>query len=121
MASKDWIKYMIDKQKGTASKAAALEEGQKEGYSAAMDSKDDVDRDAILEEIKKNKWDEANKIMKEVRTISETILKQKTKDERNEVMLQTREIARKAGRKAAWIIGWEQGWKKGWDEKLNSN
>ena len=53
--------------------------------------------------------------------VSETILKQKTKDERNEAMLKTREIAREAGRKAAWIIGWERGWKKGWNEKSNSN
>ena len=121
MASKDWMKYMIEKQKGTASKAAALAEGLEEGYNAAIQSKDDVDHNSMLEEIKSNKWKEANKIMEEARTISGTILKQKTKDERNEVMLKTREIAREAGRKAAWITGWEQGWKKGWDEKLNSN
>ena len=121
MASKDWIKYMIEKQKGTTSKAAALAEGHEEGFNAAMESKNVVDCDAILEEVKSNKWNEANKIMKKARAVSETILKQKTKDERNEAMLKTREIAREAGRKAAWIIGWERGWKKGWNEKSNSN
>lgn len=121
MASKDWIKYMIEKQKGTVSKAAALAEGHEEGFNAAMSSNNDIDRDAVLKEIKSSKWNEANKIMLEARTFSEKILEQKTKDKRNEAMLKAREIAREAGRKAAWITGWEQGWKKGWKEKSNSN
>jgi len=110
---------MIEKQKGTASKAEALADGQEEGFNAAMSSSDDVDRDAILEEIKSSKWDEAKKIAIEARSFSEKILEQKTKVKRNEAMLKAREIAREAGRKAAWITGWEQGWKKGWKEKTS--
>lgn len=108
-----WAKYGKEKAKGTAMKSGAFAKAKEEGFAAAISAPLDHAGDQIMKNTVEGLWSEAKKLMEEVKKISGTINKQKTKEGREVVLDKTREIARKAGLQAAIAAGWEQGWKEG--------
>jgi hypothetical protein len=60
-------------------------------------------------------------LTEKAKEVSHRINSQKSKKEREEVLVLAREAAKKAGVQAAIAAGWEQGWKEGIQERDSEN
>ena len=115
-----WAKYSEEKSKGTAMKSEALQDAYTKGFEAALNAPLDSDTDKILKDTSESLWSQANEFTREAKKISMEINNQKNKEERDKVLMDAKEAARKAGLQGAIAAGWEKGWKEG-IEKRNPN
>ena len=115
-----WAKYGEEKSKGTAMKSEALKDAYTKGFEAASNAPMDSDTDKILKNTSESMWSQANEFTQEAKKISMEINNQKNKEERDKVLMDAKEAARKAGLQGAIAAGWEKGWKEG-IEKRNSS
>ena len=117
MRGLSWAKYSEEKKKGTVMKSEALQEAYEEGLQAALDAPKGSDMDRILKDTSEELWAKANEFTDEAKKISIEINNQKTKEEREKVLMDAKEAARKAGLQGAIAAGWEKGWKDGVEKR----
>ena len=120
MRGLSWAKYSDEKNKGTAMKSEALQDAYSKGLESALKAPIDSDPDRILKDTTESLWSQANEFTEEAKKISMEINNQKTKEEREEILAQAKDAARKAGLQGAIAAGWEKGWKEG-IQKRDSN
>ena len=120
MRGLSWAKYSEEKSKGTAMKSEALKNAYAKGLEAALSAPKGSDMSKILKDTSEKLWTQANEFTDEAKKISMEINNQKTKEEREKVLMDAKEAARKAGLQGAIAAGWEKGWKEG-IEKRDSN
>ena len=115
-----WAKYSEEKNKGTAMKSEALQDAYAKGFEAALNAPIDLDTDRILKDTIESMWSKANEFTEEAKKISMEINNQKTKEEREKVLMDAKEAARKAGLQGAIAAGWEKGWTEGIEKRDNT-
>ena len=116
-----WAKYSKEKGKGTAMKSEAFQEAKAEGFSTALKAPLGEAANQILKEATEGIWNQARELTEKAKEVSHRINSQKSKKEREEVLVLAREAAKKAGVQAAIAAGWEQGWKEGIQERDSEN
>ena len=120
MRGLSWAKYSEEKSKGTAMKSEALKDAHAKGLEAALNSPQWSDIYIILKETSKELWSQANEFTEEAKKISMEINNQKTKEEREKILMDAKEAARKAGLQGAIAAGWEKGWKDGIEKRRST-
>ena len=117
MRGLSWAKYSEEKNKGTAMKSEALQDAYAKGFEVALNAPIDSDTDKILKDTTESMWSQANEFTEEAKKISMEINNQKTKEEREKVLMDAKEAARKAGLQGAIATGWEKGWREGIEKR----
>ena len=120
MRGLSWAKYSEEKSKGTAMKSEALKNAHTKGFEAALNAPQDSDMDRILKDTSEELWSQANEFTEEAKKISMEINNQKTKEEREKILMDAKEAARKAGLQGAIAAGWEKGWKDGIEKRRST-
>jgi hypothetical protein len=108
-----WAKYGKEKGKGTVMKS--------EAFTTALKAPSDEAANQILKDATEGLWNRARELTEKAKEVSHRINSQKSKKEREEVLVLAREAAKKAGVQAAIAAGWEQGWKEGIQERDSEN
>ena len=120
MRGLSWAKYSEEKSKGTAMKSDALKNAYTKGLEAALNAPQGSDMDRILKDTSEELWSQANEFTEEAKKISMEINNQKTKEEREKILMDAKEAARKAGLQGAIAAGWEKGWKDGIEKRRST-
>ena len=120
MRGLSWAKYSKEKNKGTAMKSEALKNAYAKGLEAALSAPKGSDMNKILKDTSEKLWAQANVFTDEAKKISMEINNQKTKEEREKVLMDAKEAARKAGLQGAIAAGWEKGWTEGIEKRDNT-
>jgi hypothetical protein len=121
MRGLSWAKYSDEKNKGTAMKSEALQDAYSKGLESALKAPIDSDPDRILKDTTESLWSQANEFTEEAKKISMEINNQKTKEEREKILAQAKDAARKAGLQGAIAAGWEKGWREGIQKRDSNN
>ena len=117
MRGLSWAKYSEEKSKGTAMKSEALKNAYAKGLEAALSAPKGSDMSKILKDTSEKVWTQANEFTDEAKKISMEINNQKTKEEREKILMDAKEAARKAGLQGAIATGWEKGWREGIEKR----
>jgi hypothetical protein len=102
-------------------KSEAFQEAKAEGFATALKVPSGETANQILKDATEGIWNRARELTEKAKEVSHRINSQKSKKEREEVLVLAREAAKKAGVQAAIAAGWEQGWKEGIQERDSEN
>ena len=116
MRGLSWAKYSEEKNKGTAMKSEALKNAYAKGLEAALSAPKGSDMSKILKDTSEKLWTQANEFT-EAKKISMEINNEETKEEREKILMNAKEAARKAGLQGAIATGWEKGWREGIEKR----
>lgn len=121
MRGLSWAKYSDEKNKGTVMKSEALQDAYSKGFESALKAPIDSNPEKILKDTTESLWSQANEFTEEAKKFSMEINNQKTKEEREEILAQAKDAARKAGLQGAIAAGWEKGWREGIQKRDSNN
>ena len=105
MRGLSWAKYSEEKNKGTAMKSEAVKNAYAKGLETGLNAPQGSDMDRILKDTSEELWSQANEFTEEAKKISMEINNQKTKEEREKILMEAKEAARKAGLQGAIAAG----------------